>query len=45
MMVLSDSSTKRPSWVMRIGRIGFLFFLVKGMLWLSVPAVLWLSQT
>lgn len=27
-------------WLKRVGFYGFLFFLVKGMLWLTIPAVL-----
>ncbi len=29
-----------PGWVAQLGVFGFLFFLVKGLLWLIVPAVL-----
>lgn len=29
-----------PAWMKRLGVGGFLFFLVKGLLWLLVPAVL-----
>lgn len=31
---------KATPWLKRIGIAGFLFFLVKGMLWLIVPALL-----
>lgn len=27
-------------WVQRLGVAGFLFFLVKGLLWLAIPALL-----
>lgn len=27
-------------WMKRLGAAGFVFFLVKGLLWLAVPAVL-----
>jgi len=27
-------------WFARIGIVGFLFFLVKGLLWLTVPALI-----
>ncbi len=27
------------SWIKRFGAAGFVFFLVKGLLWLAVPAV------
>ena len=31
-------------WTRRFGVLGFLFFFVKGMLWLTVPAVLgWMA--
>lgn len=28
------------TWIKRFGVAGFLFFLIKGLLWLTVPAVL-----
>lgn len=28
-----------PRWIKRLGFWGFLFFLVKGLLWLIVPAL------
>lgn len=28
------------SWIGRIGMIGFLFFLVKGLLWLLIPSLI-----
>jgi hypothetical protein len=40
------SETPRPdarrpaTWLKRFGAAGFLFFLVKGLLWLTVPALL-----
>lgn len=30
----------RPGWLKRLGVGGFLFFLIKGLLWLVAPAVL-----
>ncbi len=30
----------RLSWVQRLGAAGFLFFLIKGLLWLAIPALL-----
>lgn len=30
---------KAPTWIKRLGIYGFLFFLVKGLLWLLVPAL------
>jgi len=35
---LSGGRRARP-WIARFGIVGFLFFLVKGLLWLIVPAV------
>ena len=37
---------KVPTWIKRLGFWGFLFFLVKGLLWLLVPALLafWASS-
>jgi hypothetical protein len=32
--------TKIVAWVKRLGFFGFLFFLVKGLLWLLVPALI-----
>ena len=29
-----------PPWLRRIGLLGFLFFFLKGMLWLTVPGLL-----
>ncbi len=31
---------KATSWLKRLGVAGFLFFLVKGLLWLALPALL-----
>jgi hypothetical protein len=28
------------NWFKRIGLLGFLFFLVKGLLWLTIPALI-----
>lgn len=33
-------SVRVQRWIKRFGVIGFLFFFVKGMLWLTVPAFL-----
>lgn len=33
-----ESSSRR--WGRRVGTIGFLFFLIKGLLWLLVPALI-----
>lgn len=35
-----DNDMKVPTWIKRLGFWGFLFFLVKGLLWLIVPALL-----
>lgn len=29
-----------PAWLKRLGVGGFLFFMIKGVLWLTVPALL-----
>jgi len=34
------NSAKIKTWVKRLGFWGFMFFLVKGLLWLLIPAVL-----
>lgn len=34
---------KATPWLRRIGLAGFLFFLIKGLLWLIVPALLYFS--
>lgn len=34
------SEREATPWLKRIGLAGFLFFLVKGLLWLLVPALL-----
>ncbi len=31
---------KIKTWIKRLGLWGFLFFLVKGLLWLAIPALL-----
>jgi len=31
---------KAKTWIKRIGFWGFMFFLVKGLLWLAIPALL-----
>lgn len=40
--VARTAAGRRPGfagWVKRLGLLGFLFFLVKGLLWLAVPAL------
>ncbi len=34
-----------PLWLRRFGTFGFLFFFAKGLLWLTVPALLVMFQT
>ena len=36
---------KVVSWIKRVGFLGFLFFLVKGLLWLLVPALVAMLAT
>jgi hypothetical protein len=35
----TDKRTRRCPWLMRVAQLGFLFFLIKGLLWLVVPAL------
>jgi hypothetical protein len=35
-----DRYSKVVEWIKRLGFLGFLFFLVKGLLWLLVPALI-----
>ena len=35
-----DDPPRAASWLRRLGMAGFLFFLIKGLLWLLVPALL-----
>jgi hypothetical protein len=39
-------SARWKTWIKRLGFWGFLFFLVKGLLWLAIPALLaiWASN-
>ncbi len=37
-------SQKGRCWTKKIFAAGFLFFLVKGLLWLSVPSVYWIAN-
>ncbi len=41
-------ASRLPPWLRRLGFAGFLFFLIKGLLWLLVPAFLvggrWLAE-
>jgi hypothetical protein len=44
-----SSGSRTARWGKRIGTIGFLFFLVKGLLWLLIPALIlawqWVRST
>jgi len=33
-------SSKVTTWIKRLGFWGFMFFLVKGLLWLAIPALI-----
>lgn len=37
----------KATWIKRIGILGFLFFLIKGLLWILIPAglILWRRWT
>ena len=37
-----ESNSKKARVLKRVGAAGFMFFLVKGLLWLLVPAAIWL---
>ena len=40
----NKNTNKFTKWIKRFGVAGFLFFFIKGLLWLVVPAVLiWLG--
>jgi hypothetical protein len=41
---LSRFSLPTPMWLRRFGIFGFLFFFAKGLLWLTVPALLVMFQ-
>ena len=41
--VAGPSPRGRSRWA-RLGRVGFLFFLIKGLLWLLVPATFWIGS-
>lgn len=48
MQELEDKERKNTfaKWIKRFGVVGFMFFLIKGLLWLIVPAVLiWFGVT
>ncbi|MBK8809761.1 MAG: alanyl-tRNA synthetase [Acidobacteria bacterium] len=36
-----DEKADVATWLKRVGVIGFLFFLIKGLLWLIVPALIY----
>ena len=35
------SVSENQSWLKRLGIVGFWFFLIKGLLWLAAPAVIY----
>jgi hypothetical protein len=35
----------KTKWLKRFGVLGFLFFLIKGLLWLIIPAVIYYFAT
>jgi hypothetical protein len=37
---MSAEPTPRPRWAHRLAQAAFWFFLIKGLLWLTVPAAL-----
>ncbi len=37
--------TRVKTWIKRLGFWGFLFFLVKGLLWLAIPALIAILAT
>jgi len=41
--VAAEVPRRRSPWA-RLGLAGFLFFLIKGLLWLILPAALWLGS-
>jgi hypothetical protein len=36
-----EGKAEATSWLRRVGVVGFLFFLIKGLLWLIIPAVIY----
>ena len=34
---MNESTNKVKRWLKRVGWVGFLFFLIKGLLWLLIP--------
>ena len=36
----SEQTNQFSRWIKRFGVVGFLFFLIKGLLWLIIPALL-----
>lgn len=41
----SEACPVKNKWVRRLGAAGFLFFLIKGLLWLTVPAAIAVWRT
>lgn len=42
---ISKEKNAKTKWLKRFGVLGFLFFLIKGLLWLIVPAVIYYFAT
>jgi hypothetical protein len=42
--ILGTSAPRGRDRLARFGAVGFLFFLVKGLLWLALPVVVYLQQ-
>jgi hypothetical protein len=39
----TDRRVRARLWLRRVGRLGFAFFLVKGIAWMILPLAIWLS--
>ena len=37
--MLMDFEDRLPAWVRRLGAVGFIFFMAKGLAWLTVPVM------
>jgi len=35
-------NTKTKTWLKRVGLVGFLFFLIKGLVWVGIGLWIWL---
>jgi hypothetical protein len=43
MLFTNDDGAGKSSWLKRLGVAGFLFFLVKGLVWLGVAVFAWME--